>query len=200
MASEPRQRLTIQGYLAFERQSETRHEYLDGEVFAMSGASREHNVIAGNVFGLIWTQFRGRACEVYKESMRVRTPTDFVAYPDVAALCGEGKFDSSILDTLLNPTLIVEVLSPSTEDYDRGTKLPHYQTIPSLSDCLLVAQDRVHVEHYQRQGTGGWRLVELDDPAQTLELASIGCRLALAEVYEKAFSEQDSGVSRMALR
>jgi Uma2 family endonuclease len=189
MASEPRPRLTIQEYLAFERQSEIRHEYLDGEMFAMSGATRKHNVIAGNIFGLIWTQFRGRACEVYTETMRVRTPADFVAYPDVAALCGERKIDRSILDTLLNPTLIVEVLSPPTEDYDRGPKLPHYQSIPSLSDCLLVAQDRVHVEHYQRQGTGGWRLVELDDPAQTLELASIGCRLALAEIYEKAFSE-----------
>ena len=189
MASEPHQRLSIQEYLALERVSEMRHEYLDGEMFALSGATYEHNVVAGNIFGLLWTQFRGRACRVLQETMRVRTPTNFIAYPDVVALCGERKFDDSTLDTLLNPALIVEVLSPSTEANDRGTKLAHYKFITTLSDCLLVAQDRVHVEHYQRQGSSGWLLVELNDPAQTIELPSIGCRLALADIYEQAFSE-----------
>jgi Uma2 family endonuclease len=188
MASEPHQRLSIQEYLALERDSEMRHEYLDGEMFAMSGATYEHNVVTGNIFGLLWTQLRGKACRALQETMRVRTPTNFVAYPDVVALCGERKFDDSKLDTLLNPALIVEVLSPSTEAYDRGTKLPRYKYIPSLSDCLLVAQDRVHVEHYQRQGNI-WRLMELDEPTQAIELPSIGCRLTLAEVYEQAFSE-----------
>jgi Uma2 family endonuclease len=189
MASEPHQRLSIQEYLALERVSEMRHEYLDGEMFAMSGATYPHNVIAGNLFGLLWTQFRGRHCRAFQESMRVRTPTGFIAYPDVVALCGERNFEDSTLDTLLNPALIIEVLSPSTQDYDRRTKLVHFRSIPSLSDCLLVAQDRVHIEHYQRQGNGGWQLEELDDPTQTIELPSIGCRLALKDVYENVFSE-----------
>ena len=187
MASEPRQRLTIPEYLAFERQSETRHEYLDGEMFAMAHPTRRHSLIAGNLFGQIWTQFRGRGCEVHRETMRVRTPSGLFTYPDVVAVCNKPSFDDAEFNTLLNPALIIEVLSPSTEDYDRITKWAHYQSIPSLLEYVLVSQDRVYVEQLRKQGTGGWRLVELGDPAQTLELASIGCRLALGEVYEKAF-------------
>jgi len=187
MASEPRQRLTIQEYLAFERESETRSEYLDGEMFAMAAPSRFHSFIAGNLFGQIWAQLRGRPCEVHQETLRVRTPSGLFAYPDVVALCGEPKLDDS--DTLLNPALIVEVLSPSTQDYDRGTKFGHYRSLPSLTEFVLVAQDRVHVEHFRHQGSDGWLLNDLDDLAQTLELPSIGCRLTLAEIYERVFAE-----------
>jgi Uma2 family endonuclease len=187
MASEPRQRLTIAEYLALERESETRHEYLDGEIFAMSCPSRIHGVLAGNVFGHIWTQFRGRDCEVHQESRRVRTPSGLFTYPDVVAVCGEPKFGE--LDTLLNPVLIVEVLSPSTQDYDRGTKFAHYRSLPTLAEYVLVAQEQVHVEHHLHQRGDGWLMTELDDLAQTLELPSIGCRLTLAEIYERVFAE-----------
>lgn len=186
MASEPRPRLTIPEYLALERESEMRHEYLDGEMFAMAAPSRSHSFISGNVFGQIWAQLRGRPCEAHQETMRVRTPSGLFAYPDVVALCGEPKLDDS--GTLLSPVLIVEVLSPSTENYDRGTKFAHYRSIPSFTEYVLVAQDRVHVEHFRHRESGGWLLNDLDKLSQTLELPSIGCRLTLVEIYERVFS------------
>jgi Uma2 family endonuclease len=189
MASEPRPRLSIPEYLALERESEMRHEYLHGEMFAMAPPSRFHGILTGNVFGQIWTQLRGRRCEAYQESMRVRTPSGLFAYPDIVALCGEPKLDET--DSLLNPVLIVEVLSPSTQRYDRETKFGHYRSIPSLTEFVLVAQDRVHVEHFQRQRNDGWLMTNFDNLAQTLELPSIGCRLDLAEIYERVFPRKD---------
>jgi Uma2 family endonuclease len=186
--AEPKQRLTIEEYLAFERQSETRNEYLDGEIFAMAGASRIHNLIAGNIFATIHNQLREHPCEPYTEAMRVRTPSDLFTYPDVVVACGEPEFDDSALDTLLNPTLIVEVPSSSTEAYDRGIKSERYRSILSLSEYALVAQDRIHVEHYVRQPGGRWLLEELSDLGRILELPSIGCRLALGEIYARVFS------------
>jgi Uma2 family endonuclease len=188
MASEPRQRLTVEEYLAFERQSETKHEYLDGEIFAMAGTTRLHNLVAGNVFGEIRNQLKGRPCEPYTDNMRVRTPSSgLFTYPDVVVACGEPRFEDSELDTVLNPTLIAEVLSPSTEAYDRGIKAERYRSIPSLSEYVLVAQDRVHVEHYVRQAGEKWLLEELSELEQTLELPSIGCRLPLGDIYERVF-------------
>ena len=187
MASEPKQRLTISEYLAFERQSETRNDYLEGEVYAMTGASRLHNLIAGNVFAEIRIQLKGRPCEAYTEAMRVRTPSDLFTYPDVVVTCGEPRFDDSELDTLLNPTLIIEVLSRSTEAYDRGIKSERYRSIPSLSEYVLVAQDRVHVEHYVRQPEDRWLLEELSDLGEILDLPAIGCRLPLSEIYYRVF-------------
>jgi|SRR5215203_14583 len=187
MASDPHQRLTIQDYLAFERQSETKNDYLGGEVFAMSGASRAHNLITGNVFGELRNQLKGRPCETYSESMRVRTPTDLFTYPDVVVVCGEPRFDDEEFDTLLNPTLIVEVLSRSTEAYDRGIKSSRYRSISSLSQHVLIAQDRIQVEHFIRQAADRWLLEELANLGQTLELPSIGCRLPLAEIYDRVF-------------
>ena len=191
MASDPHQRLTIQDYLAFERQSETKNDYLDGEVFAMTGASRAHNLIVVNVSGELRNQLKGRPCEAYAESMRVRTPADLFTYPDVVVVCGEPRFDDAEFDTLLNPTLIVEVLSRSTEAYDqgidRGIKSSRYRSISSLSQHVLIAQDRIQVEHFIRQAADRWLLEELADLGQTLELPSIGCRLPLAEIYDRVF-------------
>lgn len=190
MASEPKHRLTVQDYLALERQAHTKSEYLDGEMFAMTGASHEHNLIVTNMVAALRPQLRARRCTLYASDMRVRTPLDFLAYPDVVVLCGERKFDDPRRDTILNPTVIVEVLSPSTQDYDRGTKFPHYREIPSLAEVLLVAQDRSHVEHYPRQATDRWLLVETEGLHQTLELPTIGCTLALADVYEDVLEAQ----------
>jgi Uma2 family endonuclease len=189
MASEPRPRLTIPEYLALERDCEMRHEYLDGEMFAMAHPTRRHSLIAGNLFGQIWTQFRGRRCEVHKETMRVWTPSGLFAYPDVVAVCSKPSFDDAKFNTLLNPALIIEVLSPSTEDYDRITKWAHYRSIPSLLEYVLVSQDRMYVEQIRKQENGGWMRSELADLEQVLELPSIGCRLPLTEIYERAFSE-----------
>ena len=184
--SEPHARLTVEEYLAQERRSETRNEYLAGEVFAMTGASREHNLIAGNIFAALHGQLRGRSCEVYANDMRVRVQeTGLYTYPDLVVACGEPRFEDGELDTLLNPTLVVEVLSRSTQDYDRGTKFAHYRTIPELREYLLFTQERVHAEHFVRRDDGSWVLTETSDRTAAIELASIGCRLALADVYER---------------
>lgn len=181
---EPKTRLTVEQYLALERKAETKSEYLNGEVFAMTGATREHNLIVLNVGASLHAQLRGRSCEAYIGDMRVRvSTTGLFTYPDVVVVCGEPDLDNGF-DTLLNPTLIVEVLSESTEDYDRGTKFAHYRTIPSLSEYVLVAQKEVHVEHFIRQADG-WLLTETSDLGDTVELPSIGCRLSLKDVYER---------------
>lgn len=188
MASEPRRRLTIESYLAFERQAETRHEYLDGEIVAMTGASRRHNRITLNIALALESQLEDRDCEVFVNEMRVLTPTRLFAYPDVVVACGPARFDDSEFDTLLNPILIVEVLSKSTEAYDRITKLSHYRSIPSLAEVLLVAQDGVHVEQLIRQPGNEWLFRESDDLETSLDLPSLGCRLDLRRVYRKAFA------------
>lgn len=186
MATDPHQRLTIQEYLAFERQAETRNDYWDGEVFAMTGASRIHNLIAGNIFREIGNQLRRRPCEAYMEAMRVRTPAGLFTYPDVVVICGEPRFDDTYFDTLLNPTLIVEVLSPSTEAYDRRTKSDSYRSIPSLAEMVLVAQDQPRIEHSSRHGTE-WRRNDLTSLEHPLEMPSIGCKLLLGDIYERVF-------------
>jgi len=118
--------------------------------------------------------------------MRVRVAaTDFFAYPDLSVVCGEPRFGDEHLDTLVNPIMLIEVLSRTTSDYDRGTRFAHYRRLESLREYVLVAQERVHVEHYERQADGSWRLSETQDPAATIELPSVGCRLPLAEVYER---------------
>jgi Uma2 family endonuclease len=185
MASEPRQRLTIQDYLTLERQSETRSDYLDGEMFAMTGASRQHNRIVLNLAFSLDSQLGEKGCEVFASEMRVRTPTNLFTYPDVAVACGEVRYEDSEIDTLLNPIVVIEVLSKSTEAYDRVTKLAHYKTIPSLAEILLIAQNQPHVEHWMRQPDDRWLVEERNEVGQTLDLPSIGCTLAMAEIYRR---------------
>jgi Uma2 family endonuclease len=173
-------------YLATERRSEVKHEYFAGEMFARAGATEAHNLIAGNVFASLHVQFKGRPCKVYQSDMRVKVlATGLRTYPDVAALCGDPVFEDAVHDTLTNPTLLVEVLSESTEAYDRGKKFEHYRRIRSFREYLLIAQDRAHVERYLRRDDGQWVLSEYGDLAATVELASVGCTLSLADVYDK---------------
>jgi Uma2 family endonuclease len=191
--AEPHDRVSVEEYLAFERRSEGRHEYLDGEVFAMTGASRYHNRLAANIAGILYSQLRGGPCELYIADMRVRVAaTGLYAYPDLAVVCGEPRFDDAHLDTLVNPTLIFEILSPSTEAADRGTKFAHYRRIDSLAEVVLIAQDRVAVEHYSRRlppPEGGWHLRDAARLDDRLSLPSIGCELPLADLYERVFRE-----------
>lgn len=173
-------------YLALERASPDKHEYFDGHISAMAGMSRIHVLIVGNLNREISTQLKDRPCEVYASDMRVRiNPTGLYTYPDLVALCGKPEFLDTEVDTLLNPTLIIEVLSPSTEAYDRGGKFEHYRRLDSLLEYVLVAQDDVRVEVHSRQGdafvlTKDWR--QLDD---SLRLESIGCEVPLREIYAK---------------
>ena len=186
MSTQPQTYLTPEEYLAFEREAEVKHEYYAGEIFAFAGASRQHNLIVANVIRELGNEVKGRPCEVYPSDMRVRvSPTGLYTYPDVTVVCGEARFDDEHSDTLLNPTVIVEVLSPSTAGYDRGEKFEHYRKLESLQAYLVIAQDRVHVEHHMRQPDNQWLLSETDSVDDGIELPSIACRLLVADIYEK---------------
>jgi Uma2 family endonuclease len=188
--AEPHHRLSVEEYLAMERQSDIRHEYLNGEAFAMTGASLRHNAIVSNIAGIFYIQLRGRPCRAYVADLRLRvTATGLYTYPDLVVVCGEPQLADAHLDTLLNPTLIVEVLSPSTEATDRGRKFAHYRTIESLAEVVLVSQERVQVERFSRQPEGGWLLFEASRLEDRLPLASIACELSLADVYEGVAGE-----------
>jgi Uma2 family endonuclease len=185
MAALPKIYFTPNEYLAWERKQETKHEYWAGEVYAMAGASERHNLISLNFGAELRTQLRSRGCRVYPGDMRIRIPvTGLYTYADVTVVCGRPEFDDSELDTLLNPTLIVEVLSKSTESYDRGTKFQNYRSLASLTDYLLVAQDRPQIEHYARQGDNQWLLTEVTGLETSIALPSLGCTISLADVYD----------------
>jgi Uma2 family endonuclease len=185
MSTATRVRYTPQEYLSLERKSLTKHEYHDGEISAMAGTTREHSLIGGNLARAIGNQFEDRPCEVHTSDLRVSVSEPGVyTYPDVVAVCGEPRFLDNELDTLLNPTVIAEVLSESTEAYDRGAKFRNYRRIPSLREYVLVAQDRMSVERYTRQGDD-WIFSELTEPDQALRLESIGCDVPLKAIYSK---------------
>jgi Uma2 family endonuclease len=178
--------LTPEQYLAIERQAETKSEYLDGEMFAMSGASRKHNLIVMNLGREISTQLKDKPCEAYSNDQRVRVlATGLYTYPDLVVACDEPRFEDQELDTLLNPTLIIEVLSPSSEAYDRGKKFEHYQALSSLAEYVLVSQDEPRVEQFLRQDGNRWLLTVAAGLEASIVLPSIQCELALAEVYLK---------------
>src|SRR5919201_2587340 len=176
---------TPEQYLALERKAQYKSEYINGQIFAMPGASVEHNTITANLVRELGNQFMERPCRVFSSDMRVKVgATGLYTYPDVVAVCGEMQFDDAQRDTLINPTVIIEVLSTSTEAYDRGEKFAHYRRLGSLTDYVLVAQDKVRVEHYVRQDVR-WLLAEISDLDSTLRLASIGCEVALRNIYDK---------------
>lgn len=178
------QPMTEAEYLAFERTSEIKHEFFDCEIYAMSGASRSHNLIAGSTYVALYTQLRGQPCEVYPANMKVRTPaTRSYFYPDISVVCGDVRLDDG--DILLNPTLIVEILSPSTERNDRGRKFQHYRELESLREYVLIAQDSPHIERFTRQENGLWLFGEAHGRDAVLDLAAIGCTLVLADIYEQ---------------
>ncbi len=185
MAAVAKTTISPEEYLAQERQAETKSEYVDGEVYAMTGASGPHNTISVNLILALGPQVRSGSCNIYANDMRVRVGRRAYLYPDVVVVCGEVELEDDGVDTLLNPTLVVEVLSPSTEDYDFGKKFALYRSIPSLQEYVLVAQDRCHVVHYARQGDNTWLLSETRSLDDAISLSSIGCRLALRDVYQR---------------
>ena len=177
--------LTPEQYLEIERRAEQKSEYYNGEMFAMAGAGRWHVLIVTNLVSALSQRLRKRPCEVYSTDMRLKvSPSGLYTYPDVVVVCGGPQFADDRQDTLLNPSLIIEVLSESTQDYDRGRKFELYRTLLSLVDYLTVAQDHPHIEHSTRQ-EGGWQLVDYNSPAESIHLASIDTALPLAEVYDK---------------
>ena len=186
MSTAPNSRLTPAEYLAIERAVETRSEYFDGEMFAMSGASRAHNRISGNLLRRIDEQFDGRPCEVFMSDMRVKVDSvGLYTYPDIVATCEKPTFEDEVVDTLLNPQVIVEVLSKSTEGDDRGKKFEYYQGLGSLKEFLLVSQTSPRVERYTRQPDNQWLLWTTVDVSGTVEINSIGCQLKMADIFAK---------------
>jgi Uma2 family endonuclease len=186
MASSPKTPYTEEEYLALERSSEAKHEYLDGEIFAMGGASQQHVLIVTNLVIELGSQLRNGPCRVYSVDLRVKVdPGGLYTYPDVVVLCEAPRFSDEQKDTLLNPSLIIEVLSESTKDYDRGGKFEQYRTIESFVEYLLIAQDRPHVEHHTRQHGDTWLLLETNNLQDTIQLKSVPCSLRLADIYAK---------------
>ncbi|MDQ3255998.1 MAG: Uma2 family endonuclease [Acidobacteriota bacterium] len=187
MSTQPKTFLTPEEYLAAERKAETKSEYYDGEVFLMSGASLEHNLIVANIIASLVQQLRGKECSVLTNDMRVHVPaTGLFTYPDVIVVCGKPLLkEDGHLDTLLNPTLIVEVLSPSTANYDRGQKFEHYRSLKSFQEYLLVEQHTCKLARYTRQPDESWMLKDFRGPNTRVELTSVGCALTLVDVYDK---------------
>ena len=183
MASQPKPYYTPEEYLALERAAEFKSEYLAGEIFAMAGATANHSKITAHITRLLDIRFDDGLCSVFPTDMRVQvSATGLYTYPDVVAVCGEPEFADDRQDTLLNPTAIFEVLSPSTEAYDRGAKFDNYWKLPSVSDYVLVAQDRISVDHFVRQGNS-WLLTRLSGLDQILRLDSLDADLALNVIY-----------------
>ncbi|PYS61894.1 MAG: hypothetical protein DMF74_15055 [Acidobacteria bacterium] len=186
MSQQLKPHISPQEYLRLERQAEHKSEYLNGELFAMSGASRKHNLLTINIGGSLNQQLRGKPGEVYASEMRVKVrATGLYTYPDVVVVFGEPQLEDEYLDTLLNPTVLVEVLSKSTERYDRIAKTSYYRTLDSLKEHLLVSQDEIRVEHYVKQADGTWLLIEHRSLDSDVELQSIGCSLGLRDIYDK---------------
>ncbi|WP_227624939.1 Uma2 family endonuclease [Fimbriimonas ginsengisoli] len=172
-------------YLAAERLADQKHELINGEVYAMSGVSRWHALIVANFVRRLGNRFEGRNCNVVSSDLRVRIPaTDAYLYPDVVVYCGEGQWLDEAFDTLENPIVVVEVLSPSTDRYDRVDKFRHYRKIESLQAYIIVAQDSLAVEHHARQENGEWLMTEYDQPSQSLVIPSLGLELPLTEIYD----------------
>ena len=186
MAANPQQRYTLEEYFELERRSEERFEFWNGEVFSMSGVSPEHGQIECNLIFCLRTKLSGRSCRIFPANVRIKVPSaPPYRYPDLSALCGEAQYEKiGGVDALTNPSLIVEVLSPSTEAYDWGEKFWRYKSIPSFSEYLLVAQDRPFVTQFVKQSSGDWIRYDFADLSDNVKLHSLNCEMNLSEVYQ----------------
>jgi Uma2 family endonuclease len=183
--------ITPEEYLALDRAATVRSEYYDGEMFLMAGASRKHNIISSNANTMLNLALRNGPCEVYVSDMRTRIHrSNNYVYPDVVVACSEPEFDDDNADVLLNPTLVVEVLSPGTEKHDRGLKFDLYRRAPSLTEYLLLKQHIPHAMLYRRQPDGSWLLRDFIGLESVVQLESVGCELKLADLYHKVQFQQ----------
>jgi Uma2 family endonuclease len=186
MTAHPDVRMTVADYLAFERTSPTKHEYLAGIIHAMAGASVAHHIITGNLFASLHSQLRQRPCTVFPSDMRLALPAQQgYVYPDMMVVCGEITANDPGLDMISNPILLIEVLSSSTEQYDRRKKAPYYRMIPSLQEYLFVAQDEPYLEHFVRHSEHQWLFTEVIGVPGQVTLASIDVTLVMEEIYAK---------------
>jgi len=186
MSAHPKRKYTLEEYLELDRNSESRLEYWDGEIFDMSGVSPEHDQIESNIHFHLRSKIRGKKCRIFLANTRIKVPSlPPYRYGDSSGLCGHPEYeDIGGVQALVNPALIIEVLSASTEAYDRGDKFTHYKSIPSLVEYLLIAQHRPHVSHFVKQDDGSWNLREYNDLSTSFRLTSLDCQLSLEEIYE----------------
>jgi Uma2 family endonuclease len=186
MSTLPKTHLTPEEYLEIERKAEFKSEYLNGEMFAMAGVQEAHILIVTNIVISLGQQFRLGPCRVYSNDMRVCvSKVGLYTYPDVVAVCGDRQFFDDTPDTLLNPNLIVEVLSPSREAYDCTRKFEFYRAIDSLREYLVVSSDRIHAELFTRESDGKWTLTEANKMEDVFELPSVSAVLKLSDIYDK---------------
>ena len=184
MSALPKMKLTVAEYLTIERKAQFKSEFFNGEMFAMSGASPTHNYVKENLIIELGVRLKGGPCRTVSSDQRVKVNrTGLFTYPDILILCGTPEYDADDSHTLLNPVAIIEVLSPSTEKYDRGAKFRNYQQIPSLMEYVLVAQDEAVCERFVRLADGSWALVSFVGLTATLALTSVAVQIALADVY-----------------
>jgi Uma2 family endonuclease len=183
MSAQSQPRLSPEEYLALDRAAEFRNEYYDGHMYAMSGGSYPHGKIIGNLCGGLWQGLKGKPCVVVPNDLRVRITPRSYTYPDIVVVCGPERFADDQKDTLLNPTLLMEVLSPSTELVDREFKSRHYQRIESLQEYALVSQTKPYIEIHRRQPGGDWLLSEISGLDATCRFESLGCEIPFSEIY-----------------
>lgn len=177
---------TLEEYFALEDQSEDKHEYFYGELFAMAGGTPNHNRITMDLAGVLNVALREKGCEAFTSDLRVQLDKHYhYVYPDVVGVCGALAFAEGRNDTVTNPVLIAEVLSDATRDYDRGTKFHAYRKIETLRDYLLVEQKHVQVEHFSKEDDGSWRLREYNSLDDALYIQALQCRLFLKDVYRR---------------
>jgi Uma2 family endonuclease len=188
MTAQPHDLMTPEEYVAFEETSEDKYEYYGGVIVALAGGNRIHSIICSNVNASLHRQVRERRCEVHTSDMKIRAerPRKYM-YPDVAVVCGEARFEDASQRVLLNPIVIIEVLSESTEKHDRGKKFQYYRSIQAFQEYVLIDQDIKHIDHYKRQSDNLWTLTSLDDENAVLHLSSINCTITMNEIYEKVF-------------
>lgn len=176
-------RYTYEEYLEHERSSNVKHEFLDGDIFAMAGGSLNHAALSLAAGAELLRQLKGGTCVVYNSDLKVRSvATGLATYPDVTIVCGKPETDPKSDHVVLNPTVVVEVTSPGTEEWDRGEKLDHYKTIPSLRECVLVSHRKRSIEVVRREADGSWSRQEAG-PGQSLKLAAVDASLVTDEIY-----------------
>ena len=186
--------LTPEEYITAERKATLKSEYLSGEIVALSGASDTHNLITVNTLNALYNQLADRGCRVYASDMRVGISAGVsYFYPDIAVTCDKPRFEDDVFDTLINPQVIIEVLSTSTENYDRGEKFDRYQQLESLQEYILISQDQIRIEHYLRQGEA-WVPSDFSELEDVMPLPSIGAELSLLQVYRFVEFETDAPV------
>lgn len=197
MSALPKRYFTQEEYAMLEEKAEYKSQYVAGEIYAMAGVEPWHDAIVQNLGGMFYVRFRGRPCRSFSADVKIRVKAgDLWSYADMSALCGTPVYDKSARpQSLLNPQVIFEVLSPSTASFDRGDKFERYKRIESLTDYILVASETMRVEHYVRQDAGGWLYQEYHESVDVLKIVGIGVELPLAEIYERvSFPESNTDV------